>query len=329
MSTTTHQDQDNSVPDLTLRPASSEHLPEGETASQMDSDTDSSCQETYPQDCTSGSSLCTNELAEDEPKAPEVDILSTLPPEIIQRIISHLLGGKVLININVRRAYGNTPSQYLHHGFPTMVTTLGPLLTVNKTISENAIAVVEHDLQYKANSIQFVDLPSAFGRDNCLRIKNLDLHLLFLEKTSRETTWPALLDMFTDALRNLERFELWAGHSSWRAAYPEHESGDPEGSVTRQGQECKSLMHFAAFLTLRHPRLQRIIHDVRYGPTYGSNAENVINNFVLDTGNVVRVWNSVQRKARRADIEVRTLEVSFIEAPRYLADTNRSCRTLS
>ena len=118
-----------------------------------------------------------------------------------------------------------------------------------------------------------------------------------------------MLDMFVDELRNLERFELWSGHNSWRAPYPEHESGDPAGSVTRDQQERKSLMHFAAFLVLRHPKLKRVIHDVRTGRTFNG-PENVINNFVLDTGETVRKWAKASRKLRASDAEPQEIEVS-------------------
>ena len=111
----------------------------------------------------------TQKVSDKQPK-PEIDRKSELPSEIMQRIISHLLGGKVRININVRRSHGYGPSRHMHLGFPAEVTSTRPLLWTSRVFRDNTIAVLGSDLEYYANSIQFEDLPSAFGRGNCLRI---------------------------------------------------------------------------------------------------------------------------------------------------------------
>lgn len=175
---------------------------------------------------------------------------------------------------------------------PPEMSRLDGLFKCSKATRSCAHIVFGQQVLFDANSINFTDLPLVFGRQNCLRMHRLDLHAHFEVKTGQDSMWTDLLQIFVGDLSNLVYFELWSAYDKGRPPSPESEFEDPAGSVTRQNQECRSLMQFGAHLINLHPKSDRLIKDALNGPTYKEGELRVLNNYVIDQFSNKRPWNS-------------------------------------
>lgn len=235
--------------------------------------------------------------------------LLDLPAELLIEICTLVFGDKVRVNINVLHRRGSSPSRQFMNALPAEMSKLDGLLKCSRATRNYAYIVLGRQVLFDANSINFTDLPLAFGKDNCLRMHRLDLYAHFEVKTGQDSVWTDLLQMFVRDLSNLVYFELWSVHDQCRPPYPESESRDPEGSVSRHNQECRSLMQFAAYLINLHPKLDRLIKDALDGPTYKEGELKVFNNYVIDQFSNKRPWQSRTSFTDESRTKKETIEV--------------------
>ncbi|KAK5938850.1 hypothetical protein PMZ80_009042 [Knufia obscura] len=223
--------------------------------------------------------------------------LLDLPPDLIIHVFTLVFGNKVGVNINVLRRFDGTPSRQLMYSFPAAVSKLEGLFGCSRITRDYATIVLGQQVMFQANSMNFSDLPLAFGKDNCARIHKLDFHAHFGVKTGRDTVWADLL------------------HIPFGQRTPNMMSGDPAGSVTRQNQECRSLMQFGAHLINLHPKLSRLIKDSQYGPEYKEGEAKVVNNYIIDHFGTKRKWQSRTSYTNASRTEEEVIEDEILNAP--------------
>lgn len=97
--------------------------------------------------------------------------LLDLPAELLIEICASVFGNEVEVNINVLRRRGSRPSRQSRNTLPTEMWELDGLFKCSKAIREYANIVFGQQVLFKANSIDSTDLPLAFGKEHCLRMR--------------------------------------------------------------------------------------------------------------------------------------------------------------
>lgn len=118
-------------------------------------------------------------------------------------------------------------------------------------------------------------------------------------------------------LPNLTKLEIWSSYEVHKvlSPYPEHESGDPDGTISRQGQEQRAVIKLGCFIASRHESLKRVIKPANSGPTFEVGETKIVNRVIIDSGytegedddfrepKVAVKWKDVTRQ-ERVTIEV-------------------------
>lgn len=230
--------------------------------------------------------------------------LESLPPEVLGHICCHILDSKATLCLTVSRRISDNNFRTFQQNHSAVVECLenltslmlsGPLL---KAHAENWLARKRRPY---ARSENFVYLPEVVGPENVKFIKSLDLQMSFNQKISHEHEWPSLLNMLVNDLPNLTDLKLSSSWETGRPAYPYHESGDPYESLSREEQERRTILRLGAFLTLRHPNLNRMIWPADSGPSFEADETRSTVYLLLDhgmyktPGDLKREWKSVSK----------------------------------
>lgn len=227
--------------------------------------------------------------------------LENLPSEVLSKICSNLLGGKTPICVNIARRVKDDQRPTFQRGVPEVFQQLKNLLSTSKTLRAHAQAWLARECQLYARSNNFTYFSEIFGRGNTILIQHLDLRLSFNEKIAHEKEWPKLLNMLVSELPHLANFKLSTSWQTGRPPYPPHESGDSFDSLTREGQETRTILRLGSFLILRHPTLRRMIWPADSGQTFEANENQSTVYVVLDRGmhkkpgDLKRTWKSVTK----------------------------------
>ena len=98
------------------------------------------------------------------------------------------------------------------------------------------------------------------------KVHKLELYMSNNMKLQHEYKYPKYLDFLVEEMPSLSHLELV---SIWDRgmSFPRAMSDEPGDSVSREGQERRCKLRFLAFLTQRHPNLNRMILPASAGPT--------------------------------------------------------------
>lgn len=227
--------------------------------------------------------------------------LQTLPNEILEKICSQVIKSENPVDfLRVRHSKDGKLSIYSRGGNKTRLNLRSMLMTSSK-LRMFAQQWLARESRFSVRSDNFVKFPEAFGRANAALIEHLELEFSFTQKVQHERDWPGLLDMFSTDLQNLSELKLSTTWESGRRPYPENESNDPPGSLSREGQERRNVLRFAAFLILRHLKLRRLIWPAGSGPTFEIDEVRPSIQFILDKGkhhetnDFRRAWGTMEK----------------------------------
>lgn len=163
----------------------------------------------------------------------------------------------------------------LQNLFPKLVEDFQGTLNACQLLQQEVgeyLAQCRHILFYSTHSAGLHDMPEVFGRDNCLLIRRFELRMEFRMKTAHQYEWPGFLQLLLTDVPNLEWFKLY---SEWftsqdQRPYPQNESGDPAGTLSRFDQERRAKLRFLAWLIHYAPNLDLLIRPANTGPTWAA-----------------------------------------------------------
>jgi hypothetical protein len=198
--------------------------------------------------------------------------LGALPGETIMKIIGLVLGSEQTVDLTMPHAKGGRIKLRFTQWFPALRDAFSKFLLTCKCARAEGIDYLSRTTRFKSrNSDSARNIPALFGTEATGMIRRFELHADFRNKTMHEPLTPPLLEMLVNSMPHLRRFSFCSDYLTHSVAFPQHESGDPDGSVSRHDQERRFLLRFGAFLTLRHPSLEVLVLPAASGPRYSSN----------------------------------------------------------
>ena len=230
--------------------------------------------------------------------------LLDMPLEIRYNIYSHLLDHNEVADISLK------PKRKPHHVvrlksfFPRAVGVFNGLLASSHAMNKEVQAFLGRNCTFfSTNSKNILATPHHFGFENCNLVAKFVFRMEFHMKVEDEDRWPKILDMFSRIFPNLEVFELYSDWAVRKGPYPQDESRDPEGSVTRLQQEMRAKFRFLAFFVVRHPNFRgksRVIRPAKNGPRYTSGEATVRHAYIAEVTDqkVKRRWDKLTRFTR-------------------------------
>lgn len=215
-----------------------------------------------------------------------------LPPELKAMIFWYIFDQDP-IDITVRlQGYGAGKLQLfgigkkiLLHGFPSAIANMHGLLQAGPDTRAFATGYIGQQ-KYTCNSEALADLPLAFGPGHCGRVLDLSMDMTWSNKNFHDDLWPPLIKMFAKDLANLMKLEIRSSYEVFKALlpYPERESGDPGGTISRQDQEQRAVIRLGCFIVSRHESLKRVIKPANGGPTFDVGETRIVNRVIIDSG---------------------------------------------
>lgn len=254
--------------------------------------------------------------------------LLTLPDEVIEKICMEAIDSKGTVCVSRLRRRDVNEEARPAESRPTPLSNLKTLLETNSTLRKFAQQWLARNSRFFAKSTNFLNFPEVFGRSNAVLLEHLELHLSFTQKVQHERDWPGLLGMFCTDLPNLAELVLSTSWELGRPPYPTQESGDPQGSLTREDQERRAALRFGAFLVLRHPKLRRMISQADSGSSFEVGESRASVRFILDkglnkeAGDFRRKWNTMEKWVNETRIDKVHCEVSIKKLRGYNKDRN-------
>lgn len=214
-------------------------------------------------------------------QTPEVTgpcFLMTIPLEAREVIYSFLLGDKEnktnLTTAGARRNF--RPALRLKDGIPLVFKDIKTLLRANKTIYKEIKDFIPRSTTcVNTKGDAQADLPLILSADHLSVIHRFEMRLEFHLKCHHRRYWPAVIAALCE-LPNLEYLRLYSETEVGCEPYPQHESGDPQGSVTKDQQERRALRSLAAWVSHRHPNLDLVIEPARSGHSFKTGEYDVV-----------------------------------------------------
>jgi len=237
-----------------------------------------------------------------------------LAPELQNMIFACVLDHEGPIDVTVQLPRNYQRSWRLQK-FPPGIRNMEDLLRAAKYVRELAKEYIGRQ-NFTCNSEALFDLPSAFGPGHCSRILDLSMRMTWSMKCFDHTRWPSLIETFAKYLPNMAKLKIWSSYEAYKASapYPELESGDEYGTVTRQVQEERAVVRLGCWIVLTHPTLNRVIKPADSGPSFELREDHIVNYVIVDKGysevpgDDDRTWESVERgvasRQERALVEV-------------------------
>ena len=278
---------------------------------------DSAKSESTVQSPESASDLETSTSLHRGPGLPyDQTILGSLPDDIKTEIFGWILGTKHRIDLTVAHAKNGHPRLWFSSFFPHIREPFSTYLRACSGLRQEGI---DHLFSTAVFVNRFSDsakhFPKLYGHEATAWIQHFELDVHFINKVMHERTWPALLNTLVENMPNLKRLTILSRYLTSGAAYPENESGDPTGSVSRHDQERRALLRFGAFVTLRHPTLRVMVVPAKSGSWYRSDDheyKSVIKS-ELYTSETRRPVQRMLRRALPTVAEVTEHAVSFTQ----------------
>jgi len=181
----------------------------------------------------------------------------------------------------------------LRNMFPRLVADFNGILMSCKDMHEEVEKYLSQKVLYVSkHSSGIQDMPLVFGQDNCLLIRRFELRMEFQMKVNHQRQWPAFLKLLLTYLPNLEFFSLYSEWCASQVPYPENESGDPPGTMSRFDQERRAKMRFLSWLIHYSPSLDLLIRPANTGPTWRSGEHTYKHNLIAEKHSQKhgRVW---------------------------------------
>jgi hypothetical protein len=184
------------------------------------------------------------------------NIMTILPPDILQHILSFLLEQGYTIDITLRDRKPGRMAAF-KSWFPGFDER--PLFKVDDDLTDQCIAFLFSNNKFSSrNATSFQDLPRAMGEEWVSKIRNVELknHFLYVTEPHR---WATQLEFIVKKMPELTQFVLT---NDFNIGSAPHAS---TGGDSRIAQERCALVSISAWLVLRHPVLKVLVWPANSG----------------------------------------------------------------
>ena len=114
---------------------------------------------------------------------------------------------------------------------------------------------------FNATGLREQFVPHQMGRDNASCIRRLTLGVPESLKVVPDTALPHFLDLFCDAMPNLQTLDFTTRFKLFSILHNDLEKGEPCSWIKEQ----RAMLNTAAWITLRHPKLKKAIWLAKSG----------------------------------------------------------------
>lgn len=247
-----------------------------------------------------------------------------LPNEVREKILLKVTtdGNETLRPSTTRQSVYGVRKQELDISFKTAYSRLLPLIAASKELRDECYQYLGKEVALKeenSNILLFQHREAYWSKKLLARIQKLVVGMSQGMKLRGDQMWGQYLQFFVALMPELIHLELYTEFHHNDQPFPRKMSGEPLGNVERLDQERRCKLFFLAYLTLRHPSLNRIVQPAASGPTW-EEGQNKIRHYLIaersfneTSGDRDFIWETKTKKASE-DVDATVHEDEVLNA---------------
>lgn len=194
-------------------------------------------------------------MAENLADMAEKASLLTISTELRYRMYDYLLNADDQnLRVDVTMATPRKGGRRLRFQnlYPRAIGILQPLLDMPEFRDEMEQYVAKKMTFHSKHTNGLLELEVVFSTENCAMIRKFEVRAEWMFKTRDQGLWPRYLNFFSDVLPNLTSLTMYTDWPRGIGPFPENESRDPAGTMTRFDQDFRAVVRFLSWLIIRH-----------------------------------------------------------------------------